>query len=323
MNYINPHQRDTMTTFGRMDLTSWTLFVANRLFTTAIRLLPSEREQAFDLYYRLVRRISPRFTGRTYFGAAINCRIEDHIMKRIFFFNVWEPYNSRLIQSVLRPGDTFVDVGANVGYDSLLGSKLIGPEGRVIAIEAARSIFEQLGDNLARNGVANVRLVKVAVSDKPGELTLFGGDRGNQGRTSPIQRDNLVPVETVPTKPLDDILTDDERASVRLIKIDIEGGELPVLERLVDTLHLYGPSMSLLVEMSEDASGRSRVVFDKLLAAGFSAYQVENDYSLSSYLRSQPRKTPLKITSLPKSQTDIFFERPNHSRSLRLAELAG
>jgi FkbM family methyltransferase len=312
-----------MTTFGRMDFSSWLFFVANKLFVTTIRLLPSKRERVFDRYYRLVKRVSPRLTGRTYFGAAMNCAIDDHIMKRIFFFNIWEPHNSYLIQSVLRPGDTFIDVGANVGYDSLLGSKLVGDKGKVIAIEASRVIFEQLSSNLTRNGIANVRLVKIAVSDKPGELTLFGGDKGNQGRTSPIQRENLVPIETVPTKPLDEILTDDERASVRLVKIDIEGGELSVLERLVDTLHLYGPSMSLLVEMSEDASGRSRVVFDKLLAAGFSAYQVENDYSLSSYLRSHPRKTPPKITSLPKSQTDIFFERPNHPRSLRVAELAG
>jgi FkbM family methyltransferase len=298
-----------MTAFGRMDFTSWGLFATNRVFVAAIRLLPSAREAVFDRYFRLVKRVSPRFTGRTYFGAAINCEIDDHIMKRIFFFNIWEPHNSYLIQSVLRPGDTFIDVGANVGYDSLLGSKAVGDKGKVVAIEASRSIFEQLGRNLSRNGIKNVRLVKIAVSDKAGELTLFGGDRGNQGRTSPIQRDNLIPIETVATKPLDKILTDDERASVKLIKIDIEGGELPVLERLVDTLHLYGPEMRLLVEMSEDASGRSRAVFDKLLAAGFRAYEVENDYSLSSYLRWPSRKAPKNIGDLPKNQTDVFFER--------------
>lgn len=298
-----------MMTFGRMDFTSWALYAANKLFVTAIRALPSKRERVFDRYFRLLKRFSPNFTGRTYFGAAMNCDINDHIMKRIFFFNVWEPHNSHLIQSILRPGDTFVDVGANVGYDSLLGSKLVGNDGKVVAIEAARLIFDQLSSNVARNGICNVRLVKVAVSDKPGELTLYGGDTGNQGRTSSIQRQNLVPIETVPTKPLDEVLTDEERASVELIKIDIEGGELPLLERLVDTLHLYGPNMRLLVEMSEDDSGRSQAVFDKLLAAGFNAYEVENDYSLSSYLRWQFRKSPVKIASLPRNQTDIFFER--------------
>lgn len=298
-----------MMTFGSMDFTSWALYAANRLSVLAIRALPLKRERVFDFYFRLLRRFSPSLTGRTYFGAAINCDINDHIMKRIFFFNVWEPHNSHLIQSILRPGDTFVDVGANVGYDTLLGSKLVGDEGKVVAIEAARLIFDQLSSNLARNGIGNVRLVKVAVSDKPGELTLYGGDSGNQGRTSSIQRQNLVPVERVPTKPLDEILTEEERASVELIKIDIEGGELPLLERLVDTLHLYGPNMRLLVEMSQDDSGRTKVVFDKLLAAGFNAYEVENDYALSSYLRWQTRKLPIKITSLPKKQADIFFER--------------
>jgi FkbM family methyltransferase len=298
-----------MTAYGRMDSTSWVLFAANRVLVAVIRLLPSAREAVFDRYFRLVKRVSPKVTGRTYFGAAINCEIDDHIMKRIFFFNIWEPHNSYLIQSVLRPGDTFIDVGANVGYDSLLGSKAVGDNGKVVAIEASRSIFEQLGKNLSRNGIRNVRLVKLAVSEKNGELTLFGGDRGNQGRTSPIQRENLVPIETVATKPLDEILTEEERNSVKLIKIDIEGGELPVLERLVDTLHLYGPEMRLLIEMSEDESGRSRAVFDKLLAAGFNAYQVENDYSLGSYLRWPSRKAPKSIADLPKNQTDVFFER--------------
>jgi hypothetical protein len=67
--------------------------------------------------------------------------------------------------------------------------------------------------------------------------------------------------------------------------------------------------MRLLVEMSEDASGRSQAVFDKLLAAGFSAYEVENDYSLGSYLRWPARKAPKRIADLPKNQTDVFFER--------------
>lgn len=298
-----------MMAFGRMDFTSWVLFAANKLAVTGIRALPFNRDRAFDYYFRLMKRFSPHFTGRTYFGAAVNCNIHDHIMKRIFFFNIWEPHNSHLIESILRSGDTFVDVGANVGYDSLLGSKLVGHRGKVIAIEAARDIFDQLSSNLARNGIDNVRLVKIAVSDKPGELTLYGGDRGNQGRTSSIQRQNLVPIEVVPTKPLDEILTSEERELVELIKIDIEGGELPVLERLANTLHLYGSNMRLLVEMSEDGSGRSKAVFDKLLAAGFNAYEVENDYSLSSYLRWPSRKNPVKIDTLPSKQTDIFFER--------------
>src|SRR5260370_11031201 len=134
-----------------------------------IRLVPYGRERVFDWYFRLVKRLSSKYVGWTYFGAAIDCEIEDHIMKRIFFFNVWEPHNSNLIQSVLRPGDTFVDVGANVGYDTLLGSKSVGHKGRVVAIEAARSIFEQLENNLARNDIGNVRLVKLAVSDSIGE----------------------------------------------------------------------------------------------------------------------------------------------------------
>ena len=211
---------------------------------------------------------------------------------------------------VLRPGDTFIDVGGNVGYDALLGSKAVGATGRVVTIEASADIFAQLQANLQRNGADNVRAVKVAVASEPGEITLYGGDQGNQGRTSAFSREGLTAIETVPSLPLDMILTEEERHAARLIKIDIEGGELAVLERLAETLDSYGPDLRILVEMSQEDAGRSETVFDQLIALGFSAYAIPNDYKLVSYLKPvAATQLHERLTCLPEVQTDIYFVR--------------
>lgn len=72
----------------------------------------------------------------------------------------------------LKPGDVFVDVGANIGYFSLLASKLVGPGGRVVAIEASPEVFDLLRRNLELNKAHNVRAVNVAISDREGSLQL-------------------------------------------------------------------------------------------------------------------------------------------------------
>jgi FkbM family methyltransferase len=297
-----------MTSYGKLSLFDWVVYLANSTVMACIKQLSPNKEGHFNTWSGRLSKYFPKLVGRTYFGAAIECELRDYIPKRIFFFGVWEPEISRVISGELRPGDVFVDIGANVGYDTLLGSKSVGRNGHVVAIEASSDIFQRLQRNLTRNGVANVRTVAVAVSDCEGELVLYA-ERGNLGRTSSLNRAGSQPVESVPMLPLDRILTEDERRRVRLIKIDIEGGELPLLERLVETLDLYSRDMRLLVEMSEDETGRASVVFAALLGHGFSAYAVRNDYALRSYLQPNAASAPERITRLPDTQIDILFKR--------------
>ena len=109
-------------------------------------------------------------------------------------------------------------------------------------------------------------------------------------------------------EPLDHILSRDEMDRVRLIKIDIEGGETVVLRRFVETLSLYPQDVSLIVELAA-TDPASRGVFNDLLAAGFHAFAVENQYTYDWYLkwRSPTRLVPL--ASVPEAQTDVFFTR--------------
>ena len=292
-------------------LESWAFYVLNALVRAWIGRFVDDKSTAFYRYLDWAGGPEALRYGRTYFGAIMKCRLHDHIMAHVFFFNVWEPDLSHTIEAILKPGDTFVDLGANVGYDTLLASKLVGAGGRVVAIEASSDIFAQFQANLALNRVANVRAVHVAVSDAAGELALYGGDAGNQGRTSSLPREGLTPIETVPMLPLDAVLTAEERAAVRLIKMDIEGGELPVLQRLVETLELYPHDLHILVELSPDETTGPALtrVFDDLLACGFEAYTLENDYEVEWYFAWRRPGTPRRIHQMPTYHTDVHFRR--------------
>jgi hypothetical protein len=79
------------------------------------------------------------------------------IMPRcIYWFGVWEPPLSDWIRRALRPGDVFVDVGANIGWFTLLGARAVAPGGSVVAIEASPDTARRLDEALALNHIDNV-----------------------------------------------------------------------------------------------------------------------------------------------------------------------
>ena len=78
-----------------------------------------------------------RFACRTRYGSRVSGDTQDLIQRHLYFFGNWEPHISAWIAATLRPGDGFVDVGANIGYYSLLASRAVGNRGYVVAVEAA------------------------------------------------------------------------------------------------------------------------------------------------------------------------------------------
>src|SRR5205823_8966527 len=107
----------------------------------------------------------------------------DTIQQYIYYFGVWEPHLTRWIVRRLVCGDAFIDVGANVGYYSLLASKLVGTSGSVVAIEASPATFKILQSNLALNQVRNVRAMNVAVYHSKTAMKVFRGSEYDVGHT--------------------------------------------------------------------------------------------------------------------------------------------
>jgi FkbM family methyltransferase len=272
-----------------------------------------ERAPAFSLplfraYTRLLKLYGGPFRAQTYFGSTMLCDPGELLQQLVLCFGVWEPNTSAVIEKLLVAGDICVDIGAHVGYDTLLASHCVGPQGAVIAIEASARTFELLSRNIRENAATNIRLVHKAVSDRPGVLDLYSGPPANIGRTTTVTSTNLTFEGKVDALPLDQILTVEERSRLRLIKMDIEGGEVPVMHRLLDSLDLYQRSLDVLVEVTP--SGEWIEIFKQMQSAGFSAYLIENSYDRDWYLKRRHQLTPLRmISTLPDTQSDILFTR--------------
>ena len=80
----------------------------------------------------------------------------------------WEPSETSWFLRVVKPGDTFVDVGANAGYYTIIGSRLVGEKGKVYAFEPEPAMFALLEKNVRLNGLTNVVLERKALSNKQG-----------------------------------------------------------------------------------------------------------------------------------------------------------
>ena len=147
--------------------------------------------------------------------------------------DIYTPFYAQVEGSVIdywctfdRPqsGDTIIDVGAGIGEDALVFSKLVGPSGRVIAIEAHPNTFACLKGTIERSGLTNVVAVQCAIADREGTLTM--SDDSEHLANSMLKTGGGV---EVPAKTLDALLVELGIDQVDLLKMNIEGAERPAM----------------------------------------------------------------------------------------------
>ncbi len=139
------------------------------------------------------------------------------------------------------PGDVVLDVGANIGAHTLALARLAGPGGAVYAFEPQRLVFQNLCANIALNSLANVHCVNAAASDTAALLHLYDTDpdvANNFGGVELGMVDGAPGGAPVPQLVLDDFLAIDR---LKLVKIDVEGMEAPVLRGARRTLARFKP----------------------------------------------------------------------------------
>jgi FkbM family methyltransferase len=166
----------------------------------------------------------------TVFGYKMSLDLAD-VIQRDVYSGLYEPFESRWLKQFLRPGMTFVDVGANIGYYTWLASRRVGPTGRVVAIEPGPYAFELLQRVIRENRVRNVEGYQFALSDREGHGTLYvpAVEEGNYNPSLSPYLPGMSAVE-IRIDRLDDVLDRLQVGRVDLIKIDVEGHELGVLQ---------------------------------------------------------------------------------------------
>ena len=264
------------------------------------------------------KRPQRHFESETIFGFRIAGDTRDIIPAIIDFLGVFEENLSYWFIEQLRPGDVFVDVGAHVGYFSLLASVSVGASGRVIAIEASPATFGLLMRNISLNPkLKNIRAVNCAASDVEGRVKIYRGPKESTGLTSIFPRKGNIFEAEVGTKPLVEILTTAEIQRMRIVKIDVEGAEFHVVEGLFQSgLRGMREDLEIIVETSKDWTYRGqRGSVDKMINMfrhwGFNAYAMKKQF----FVNPATMFRPVRIKEDPCwGYFDLIFSRRDRER---------
>jgi len=204
---------------------------------------------AYPAYTSLYRRWAPREEVCVEAaGHKLYLDPRDMGMARAFllFQGRWEETETQLFCSLVRPGMTVVDIGANVGYYTLLAAKLTGPSGHVYAFEPSPENFRLLQRNVEANGYQNVTLVPKAVSAASGKASLTL-DRSSSGGHSLSQFRGGADSVEVETVSLDDFFAGPQPTAIDVLKMDAEGAETGILAGMQGVL-ARNPGLTLLTE---------------------------------------------------------------------------
>lgn len=204
----------------------------------------------------------------------------------------YELHMENAIEKNLNKGDTFFDVGSNIGWFSLLASQITGSNGKVFAFEPAPEVFALLTANTL--GLKNIKLFQSGIGSANGTLTFASQGTSSSGsfvndvakiNQSYLPNTPIIGIE-IPVRSLDNILNETKTVP-DLVKIDVEGYELEVLKGAKNLLHLHRPKIIMEIHPQQLVlSGGSEVALFSLLSANNYSWQIidKNPNSLYTIL---------------------------------------
>lgn len=215
----------------------------------------------------------------------------DVVTQSLVQHGTWEPVETELMQRLLKPGMTMVDVGANLGYMTVVGSRQVGPTGRVIAFEPEPRNFALLKRNVRRNRCDNVEIHPQATGAKTDETLIMFLATENFGdhRTFPDPDEPGRLRHTVRSTTVDSVVAE---RPVDFVKMDIQGGEGHALTGMQETVR-RNADLTILLEFwpygLRRAGTAPKDLLDRLIDAGF-AFR-----SLATTFDGPPREAQLSV----------------------------
>ena len=219
------------------------------LLRNVLRHLPvTERLEHLATWWGFRYQAAPRVV-RLRDGSKIRIEPRDYLRVLLYYMGTWEPYCLRLLSKYLRPGSTLLDVGANIGVFSLTGSRIVGPQGRVISVEAVPPTAAALRDNIALNHYDWATVVEAAAWSSEGVINL-GVPEDCEGTENSFRHTvSATGAFQARTRRLDDMLADLGVGRVDMIKMDIEGAECEALRGASEILAKHKPT--IMIEVNE------------------------------------------------------------------------
>jgi FkbM family methyltransferase len=201
----------------------------------------------------------------------MNVRLNDQIECQVFWwgFQVGDRAALQALKRNLQSDAVVFDIGANIGTFSLALSRWVAPGGAVHAFEPVPSAYSRLQDNVARNGLTNVHLNQLALSDERGTAAIFvpeqtySGAIYNPGMSTMFAADTPgFRKEEIETSTIDDYVAAHDVKRIDAMKLDIEGAELRALKGGVAAIERFRPV--LVMEVNAKALSRAGTSVDEL-----------------------------------------------------------
>jgi len=287
-------------------------FIYRRLSTLAEAFLPQRQVQWLR---RVIRRRRVRRNekararreerwGKQPDGGNIVVRLQsgvrmrlyrDSVLCRYIYLDNFESAERQFVNAFLKPGDVFVDVGANVGLFTLIAARQVGKRGYVYAFEPSGPTFERLRENIYLNRLKNVSAFRLALSDSEGTMELLSSKEGLDAWNSfaPPYIGEEFSGETVPARTWDTFVRENRLSGrVTMMKIDVEGWEGRVLRGA--ERELARPDAPVLqVEFTDEAAQAAgfscRDLYGQLTELGYEVcrFDSENGQLVSDPIRAQ------------------------------------
>jgi FkbM family methyltransferase len=218
------------------------------------------------------------FTLDWHESIALRLRLGNDLSKLVFVAGCMEPNEFAWLNTVLLPGMTFVDAGANDGLYTLFSARRVAPAGCVLAFEPSQREFERLQENLLVNRMDNVCALRMALADTNGSEELKIADEPNPGQNTlgdfMYPEVSLLRTEVVPVRSLDSVVEERGLRRVDVLKVDVEGAERRVLDGARTVLRDMRPL--ILFEVSDAGlrfqGSSAEELFDFLRSFGYSLH---------------------------------------------------
>ena len=241
-------------------------------------------ERIFDSFHKNQKRIhkfkhasKDKYLYNLNSNVKINLYKDSHLCHMIIN-DCFEKDELTFATRFLKSGDFFLDIGSNIGLFSLIASPIIGNKGSIMAIEPGLQTYNRLVENVKLNKFTNIHTLNLALSNIEEEREFFvdktGYDAWNSlGKPS---AGNFHEKEVIQTKTLDRLVVEYSHTQIDLIKIDVEGWELPVLQGAKQVLSQKNAPV-LMVEFTEEnaknAGFTCRKIFEIGIEYGYRWYE--------------------------------------------------
>jgi FkbM family methyltransferase len=205
---------------------------------------------------------------------------KDIISECIIKYQIWEAVETKFFLENIKPGNTVLDLGANIGYYTCLAARLVGPKGQVFAFEPNDSNFALLSKNISHNQFQNVFPMKAIVADKCGFAKLNENTAGNMGAhmAVPIDYHEFTQCSYHPKITLDDF-EDLDLGQIDFLKIDTQGSEPLIIKGAKKLIEKNRHHLKIVMEFSPvwmcDIDVNAADFIDDLKFLGFEIFFID------------------------------------------------